>query len=119
MRQKTFKITETTIEENWSDLNFRKGEEVILFCRTNEMTGKEYWCAYKLSEYPDGIGGNMNPKIKAFHGWRGTTNNISFHAYGVRKIEKIITSKIYDKNGIFLENEYKITVGKDIHPEWE
>jgi hypothetical protein len=34
----------------------------------------------------DGIGGNSNNNIKRYHGWRGTTNDVSVCAHGLRKI---------------------------------
>ena len=55
----------------------------------------------------DGIGGNSNHNIKRYHGWRGTTNDISCYAHGLREIVKIRTLK----NG-----QIAITVGPDICP---
>ena len=46
---------------------------------------------YRVSLYaaPDGVGGNMDPKIKRLHGWRGTTNDWSSYAWGWRRVESI------------------------------
>jgi hypothetical protein len=32
----------------------------------------------------EGWPGNSNPSVKSYHGWRGTTDDWSFHGYGVR-----------------------------------
>jgi hypothetical protein len=32
-----------------------------------------------------GWGGNSNPNIRRYHGWRGTTNDWAFYGLGVRK----------------------------------
>ena len=53
----------------------------------------------------DGIGGNMNNDIKRYHGWRGTTSDVSTTAYGLREIIKI--RKL--KNGTVA-----VTVGHDL-----
>lgn len=63
---------------------------------------------YHLEFRPDGIGGNSDPNIKRYHGWRGTTCDLSVSAHGLRKITKIRTLK----NG-----RVAVTVGKDLLPE--
>lgn len=57
---------------------------------------------------PDGIGGNTNPNIKRYHGWRGTTNDISCYALGLHEIVKIRALK----NG-----QVAVTVGPDLRPD--
>ena len=37
---------------------------------------------------PDGIPGNSDWRVKRTEGWRGTTNDVSITAYGVRLIEE-------------------------------
>lgn len=119
MNQKTFKITQSEIDDyfNPHDFNFKEGEEVILMSKIYENAEKPYWYAIKLSECPNGIGGNMNHEIKTFHGWRGTSYGTALYCHGVRKIEKITVKEINGKYG--KDKEYKIRVGKDIHPEWD
>ncbi len=122
MNQKTFKITESDIRDSWYDYNFKEGEEVILMSKVYDDCEKPYWYAIKLSEAPNGIGGNLNKEIKTFHGWRGSWSSngaytVSTYAHGVRKIEKITVKTINGRYG--KEKEYKIRVGKDIHPEWD
>ena len=62
---------------------------------------------YDLQE--GGVGGNSNPDIERYHGWRGTTDDRAVHAHGVRRVLKMKTLK----NG-----NISVTVGPDIHPEW-
>lgn len=52
-----------------------------------------------------GVSGNIDPAIKRYHGWRGTTNNVSKEADGVRRIEKITQYK----NG-----NYKLILSDDL-----
>ena len=109
MRQKTFKITTM-------DINFepKEGQEVILISRENVMRGTgENFSIVNLTDAPNGIGGNMDHTVKRFHGWRGTTDDIALHTHGVRKITKV--------SSIVLDTDfgYKITVGPDLHPDWE
>lgn len=54
---------------------------------------------------PDGIGGNLNPNITRYHGWRGTTNEVSCYAHGLREIKSIRSLK----NGTVA-----VTVGPDL-----
>lgn len=61
----------------------------------------------------NGVGGNSNPNIKRFHGWRGTTNDIATYAYGVRKCE-YVTIKKY-KNTVHTT----IKFGKDTTIDFE
>jgi len=63
-----------------------------------------------MSDVPDGIGGNSNPDIKRFHGWRGTTNNIARYAEGVRKCESVKVAGKYSK-------KLRIVFGPDLYPE--
>ena len=58
----------------------------------------------------DGIGGNSNRNITRYHGWRGTTNDTSCYAHGLREITKIRELQ----NGIIA-----ITVGADLRPDEE
>lgn len=58
-----------------------------------------------IPDVDDGIGGNMNPAIKRWHGWRGTTNDISMTACGLHKVTRISGYK----NG-----DYRISLGPDL-----
>lgn len=101
MRQKTFVIDHTT------RFTPCEGDEAILVCRTDIRTGYETWCLYRDE---GGVPGNMNYSVKRYHGWRGTTANISVDAFGLRRVERI--SKTKDGN-------IKVTVGRDLHPDWD
>lgn len=83
------------------------GKEFKVLERTDTMTGNVI--NYNFSEdVTKGWGGNMNSEIKRFHGWRGTTNNISAEALGIRRIEKVTEYK----NG-----SVRILMSEDLHPE--
>ena len=57
----------------------------------------------------EGFGGNMNPRVRRFHGWRGTTDDISFMAYGVRKVESVISRSMAKNNW-----KLRIILGRDL-----
>lgn len=57
-----------------------------------------------------GISGNMDPSIKRYHGWRGTSNGTVKTACGLREVTKIE----HYKNG-----NYKITLGDDLKADEE
>ena len=59
---------------------------------------------------PDGIGGNSNQNIRRFHGWLGTTNDVSCRAHGWREITRV---------RILRWGQVAITVGPDLLPECE
>lgn len=85
------------------------GDCVMLVEKYNEETGKSF---FKLVR-GEGIGGNSDPSIKKYHGWRGTTNSVSTFAHGLRKIIKASNPiKVDDDFGYY----QKVTVGKDLKP---
>lgn len=53
----------------------------------------------------NGVPGNMDTTIKRRHGWRGTTNDVSVTAHGLREIIKISTGR---------SGRVSVTVGKDL-----
>ena len=110
MTQKTIKYTERDFYNTYIPETI--GEEVILLEHENTMNGNVWWTLVKHDGR--GIGGNMNHEIRRYHGWRGTSYDIAVNAYGVRKVTKIRSA--VDKNGY---PECYVTVGKDIHPDWE
>ena len=94
-------------EHEWMDYECKIGDERILVQSKNIMTGATN---YGLNENNGGIGGNMNHRIKRYHGWRGTTNDNSVTAMGLRRIEKIQTYK----NGTV-----RIWLSEDLKPDAE
>ena len=111
MRQKTFMCVDT-----WANIiceNMKVGDEFILVELTNLNGNTTTWV---LRPDNGGIGGNVDSKNKRYHGWRGTTNNVSTYAHGVRKIIKLGELEIDDFSGMYCR---KVTVGRDIHPDWE
>lgn len=69
------------------------------------------------SDDPDyisqGLAGNNNPAIRRTHGWRGTTNDVSVDAHGVRRCEAV------DIREYQSSTHYTIRFGPDLHPEVE
>lgn len=97
-------------------LDAQVGDDVMLVERVH---GSNYSVWSVAPNHPDGIGGNTDPAIRRFHGWRGTSNHngrdIAVYAHGLRKITKIERMTEAD-NG---ELQFKISVGPDLHPDWE
>lgn len=80
-----YKITEYRYGLDLDDI--KVGDKYILVERTNINTGTT---EYRLcKDNGQGIGGNTNYDIKMYHGWRGTTNNISVYAEGLRRVERV------------------------------
>ena len=102
MKQKTFMYTPDHLTDTVS-----VGDEVVLVEYTNVLNQTTWW---KPRIAPCGIKGNTNPSITRYHGWRGTTNDVSVYAHGVRKVLKVTETA---------DGALKITVGKDLHPDWE
>ncbi len=94
----------------WMKTKYKIGETVMLVSNTNVSPNairngfntEEYFLAF---DCPDGIPGNANKNITRYHGWRGTNNDNSTYAHGLRKITRIR----YLKNG-----QVAITVGRDL-----
>lgn len=67
-----------------------------------------------------GIPGNLNNAIRRYHGWRGTSYGKTVYAHGVRKVKTVHrvekSSPDYERMG---GGYYVVTVGADIHPDWE
>lgn len=81
------------------------GTEYIVTEKTDTTTGTVW---HELREpTPGGIPGNMDASIRRYHGWRGTTNNVSTYALGLRKVEAVTTYK----NG-----SVKVTMSDDLLP---
>ncbi len=105
--------SQATVLLSSQDFYSKVGDEGILLEFTNTTSGKIEWKFVPIADAPNGIGGNMDHEVKRFHGWRGTTNNVSCYAKGVRKIKKIIGEA--DEYG----NCIKVLLGKDLHQDWE
>ncbi len=79
---------------------FQVGEQVMLVSSTNVSPnaireGRDNPVFYLIPDCNDGIGGNSNPNIKRYHGWRGTTQDSCCDAWGLREIKAIIQRKRY------------------------
>ena len=98
------------INNGWAEEDAPKvGKEYILVSKENIMTGSEYW---KLVPDNGGIPGNLDSSIRRYHGWRGTTSNISCYAHGVRRVEEVRSEKITE-HGIV----YKVKLSGDLKPD--
>jgi len=89
---------------------YKIGARVMLVSHTdvspNALRSGKTVDAYSLVfGAPDGISGNTDRNIKRYHGWRGTTQDVSCYAHGLREIIKIRELK----NG-----RVAVTVGQDL-----
>lgn len=103
MMQKTFKMY-----RDYEALT--EGDIVVLISYEDMMTGEKWWRA--ILDDGHGIPGNLNADICRYHGWRGTTDDVSIHAHGCRAIIRI-TDEDYDKD---CRRYRKLTVGPDLKP---
>jgi hypothetical protein len=60
----------------------------------------------------EGFGGNSDPNIRRYHGWRGTTNDWSVYAYGVRRCLRVTITGNRSKTVRFV-------FGKDLKKDFE
>lgn len=98
------RINEEDIFRN--DLDLTIGTEYIVVERCDENSGT---CWNELRRHTKGgIPGNMDHNIRRYHGWRGTTNNVSTTALGLRKIVAVTQYK----NG-----NTKVTMSDDLLPD--
>lgn len=105
MKQKTI----TYINEHFPETVIPKvGDLVVLYSLEPEGSDAVQW---RISRDLEGIGGNMDKKIKRLHGWRGTTCGVGKYAHGLRKVLKVSE---YRKGDI---DYVKVTVGPDLAPE--
>ena len=105
--QKTFYI-----QNFYQDLNslYHVGDKFILVETTRDTHDGDIVSSWSLAQDEGGIGGNLNRDIKRYHGWRGTSFGRAVYAHGLRKITRV---KPVD------DFTLKVTVGKDLHPDWE
>jgi DNA-binding XRE family transcriptional regulator len=104
MRQKTF---------NYTPSNFlpelKVGDKVILIKKTYLNDDCESYSFYPGTE---GVPGNVNKNELRYHGWRGTTDNVSKEALGLREVLK--AQHFETDEG---EHYMRVTVGPDLLPE--
>ena len=106
-----------TIRENLKDFEGyddmpKVGQVYAIAERKNILSGFVVSYMFKLirGDGNDGFGGNMDHNVKRFHGWRGTTNDVSVTALGVFKVLSITEQK----NGLS-----RIKLSEDLHPDWD
>ena len=98
---------------DWMPTKYRVGARVMLVSYTDVSPnaireGRSIDKYSLLFDCPDGIPGNLNHDITRYHGWRGTTDDVSCYAHGLREIVNIRELK----NG-----RVAVTVGPDLTPE--
>ena len=93
------------IVKDIDDHNIAIGQLVTLAERTDIMTGESYYILY---DSVDGLPSNMDRSTLRYHGWRGTTNNISIYACGLRRIEDF---------ECFRDGYFRVTVSDDLKPD--
>lgn len=108
MKQKTPKVYDGT----FFPYPVKEGEKYILIERYSESEDKG---SFYLMEDRGGISGNMNPGIKRYHGWRGTSYGTATYAHGLREVIKA-SEPMEDRDGCIYQ---KVTVGKDLLPDEE
>lgn len=95
---------------DWVPTKYKIGTRVMLISRRNVSpnsirSGNDDPRYSLVFDAPDGIMGNSNHNITRYHGWRGTTDDISLTAHGLREIINIRELK----NG-----RVAVTVGPDL-----
>ena len=104
-----------TITEDFYEIdldNVKGGNKYILVERTNIITGKT---EYRLrADNGKGIGGNQDYNIKRYHGWRGTTDDISIYAEGLRRVDRVYDIKVNSVNG---SRTVKVKLSADLAPD--
>lgn len=110
MTQKTFRLYEGNFDYNVYPV--KTGEKYVLIERRKEGEDNGN---FDLRKDNGGIGGNMNPDIKRYHGWRGTSYGTATYAHGLREVIKA-SEPMLDEDGMRYQ---KITVGKDLLPNEE
>lgn len=83
---------------------YKAGDKVLVLQKEDLNDGSE-WYAVSKAFAETGYPGNLDHTEFRFHGWRGTTNNISTYAMGVYEIKKI---EELDDWG----DEIKVTIGR-------
>lgn len=96
----TFKI-----QAAYKDETYKVGDKVLVLHKYNEINPNEEWYDISKRHADEGYPGNINHNEFRFHGWRGTTNNISVTAMGVYEVKKVET---IDDWG----DEIKVTIGR-------
>lgn len=70
------------------------GTPVLVVRHENILTGKRWYSLLSDDRFVNrGYSGNADPSFCTFHGWRGTTNDISVSAEGVHVITGITLNK--------------------------
>ena len=92
------------VNEFASGETYKPGDRVLVALFEDFANRGEWYDAIK--EYADtGYPGNLDPNIRRFHGWRGTTNNIAVTACGVYVIKDVKRLDDYGRVRIVLHRK--------------
>ena len=86
------------------------GDAVLVYSRENLMTGKSEW-GLRKDFAETGYPGNMDSSVRCYHGWRGTTNNVSVTAHGVYKVKTVEHLRKRNRDG-WTERYLKVVLSK-------
>lgn len=98
------KMKYSIVVDEFKAENLKAGDRVMVIEKQDINTGRT-WYTVSKSHAETGYPGNVDNSIRKFHGWRGTTNNISTTACGVYEVKSV---EALDK---FCE-QYKVKVGR-------
>lgn len=100
-----------TITRDLCESDITLNRAYILISCENVNTGDETWHLYE--DNGEGVPGNMDASIKRYHGWRGTTNNISVYAHGLRRVLEIRS----ERDGADFSRLIRVKLGPDEAPD--
>ena len=89
-----YTITIDTLHTPIRPEDITPGAMFVLYSRENVLTNVETF--HVIPDNGEGIGGNMDPHIRRYHGWRGTSSNISVTALGLRRVIEVKSPAVYD-----------------------
>ncbi len=93
---------------SWQETEAKVGDKMILV-EKKDILKEIKW--YDLRhDNGKGVAGNADPTHRRYHGWRGTTNDLSVEALGLHEITKVQKFK----NG-----NVRIWLGEDLKSEEE
>lgn len=98
----------------YTDYYQNRGTEIkvgvpYIVCELRNTVSGAKW--YTLNpDISKGVPGNSDPSVRRYHGWRGTTGNISKYALGVRNVVSLTR---------FQNGNARVTLSEDLHPDYD
>ena len=75
-------------DEFYSDETYKPGDKVLV-TQHEDFNSQNEWYSVSKKYADTGYPGNLDRNVYRFHGWRGTTNNVSVTACGVYVIKDV------------------------------